>query len=98
MTVFFDNISALFKEENSSKVDIEPNVVNEPISDYNSEKLLELTDKLLLREIKPLLKKNKVLEAVEVCAMHYKGKYKAMTFKDWFKLVNKVYQNINAQL
>lgn len=94
LTIFFDNISALFKEKRGSIEDIEPEVVNEPVTDYVSEKLLELTDKVLLQGIKPLLKKNKVLEAVEVCTKFYKGKYKAMTFKDWFKLVNKHYQKI----
>lgn len=94
LTIFFENISALFKEKRGSIEDIEPDVVNEPVTDYVSEKLLELTDKILLQEIKPLLKKNKVLEAVEVCTKFYKGKFKAMTFKDWFKLVNKHYQKI----
>jgi len=94
LPIFFDNISVLFKEKRGSIEDIEPEVVNDPVTDYVSEKLLELTDKILLQKIKPLLKKNKVLEAVEVCTKFYKGKYKAMTFKDWFKLVNKYYQNI----
>ena len=43
-------------------------------------------------EIKPLLKRNKVLEAVEVCTNFYKGKYKTMTFKDWFLLVKVIYK------
>ncbi len=98
LTIFFDNILALFKEKRGSIVDVETEVVNEPVTDYVSEKLFELKDKLLIQEIKPLLKKNKVLEAVEVCTNFYKGKYKAMTFKDWFKLVNTHYQKINTQL
>jgi hypothetical protein len=94
LTIFFDNISTLFKEKRGSNEGVEPEVVNEPVPEYVSEKLLELTDRELLQEIKPLLKKNKVLEAVEVCTKFYKGKYKAMTFKDWFKLVNKHYQKV----
>jgi hypothetical protein len=98
LTFFFDNVLALFKEKRGSIVDVETEVVTDPVTDYVSEKLFELKDKLLLQEIKPLLKKNKVLEAVEICTTFYKGKYKAMTFKDWFKLVNKHYQKINAQV
>jgi hypothetical protein len=96
LTIFFDNISELFKEKKTFIGDVEPDIVNERITDYVPEKLHELTNKFLLQEIKPLLKKNKVLEAVEVCTSFYKGKYKAMTFKDWFKLVNKHYQKIDA--
>jgi len=46
----------------------------------------------LLNTLKPLLKKNRVLEAVEVSAKHYSGRYKNMTFKDWFRLVNDIYR------
>jgi hypothetical protein len=66
------------------------------LTEYITHKLLDITDKSLILEIKPLLKKNKVLEAVGVCTQFYKGKYKSMTFKDWFKLVNNEYKKINS--
>ena len=56
-----------------------------------------LNDKLLLEKLVPLLKKNKVLEAVEVCTLFYVGKYKSMTFKDWFKLINNIYNNLSPE-
>ena len=91
---FFDNISTLFKEKKVSIDSEVRDVLNEPNTDYISEKLIELTDKLLLQEIKPLLKKNKVLEAVEICTKFYKGRYKTMSFKDWFNLVSKHYKQL----
>lgn len=88
----FENLVPLFKETKSTN----KSVVNEPPHVYTTEKLLEIKDKDLLQEIKPLLKGNKVLEAVEVCTKYYKGQYKSMSFKDWFKLVNNHYQKIQS--
>ncbi len=92
---FFDNVSTLFREKKEQIDDNEISVVKEPIVEFVSDKLVELTDRFLLQEIKPLLKKNKVLQAVEVCIKFYKGKYKGMSIKDWFNLVNKQYQKVN---
>lgn len=94
----FYEVSNLFKETQSSNVEIIKNNLSEPLSIYNADKLLEINDKALILQILPLLKKNKVLEAVEVCTHFYMGKYKSMTFKDWFKLVDKQYQKINKQI
>ena len=92
---FFDNVQMLFNETNNYTNTTEIIAVNEPAVDYVSDKLFEITDKELLQGIRRLLKKNRVLEAVEICTQFYKGKYKSMTFKDWFKLVNLLYQKIN---
>jgi hypothetical protein len=94
---FFDNIPVLFKETKGTKEDEKTSFVSEPLTEYSTDRLHAITEKSLILEIKPLLKKNKVLEAVEVCAKFYNGKYKSMTFKDWFKLVNKHYQDNSAQ-
>jgi hypothetical protein len=66
----------------------EPEEVIEPV--IVAEKLLEITDKKLLSKIKPLLQKNKVLEAAQECGNFYNGKYKNMKLKDWFNLLNNV--------
>lgn len=92
LILFFAEIHSLFKEKKSTLEEIEGDVIKEPIIDYIPEKLNEITDKLLLNELKPLLRKNMVLEAVKICTEFYKGRYKSMTFKDWFKLVNNHYQ------
>ncbi len=96
---FFDNISHLFKEKKGVLKSEESKILIEPVhlDEHDIDKLNELTDKILLNEIKPLLKKNKVLESVEVCTNFYGSKYKAMTFKDWFKLVNQEYKRINSK-
>jgi hypothetical protein len=96
LTSFFEKISVLFKEIKDENEEKNTYIVDEPETEYIIDKLLDITDKKLIFEIRPLLKKNKVLEAVEVCTNFYKGKYKSMTFKDWFKIVNKLYQKINS--
>jgi hypothetical protein len=90
---FFDCLPTLF-ETNKVKayVSKNDNIVSEPKEPYLTDKLLEINDKQLLAVIKPLLKKNRVLEAVEICTKHYGRQYKNMNFKDWFKLVNDIYK------
>jgi hypothetical protein len=95
---FFNDISGHFKDKKVSIRNTQTNVLREPVPHYDSGKIVELSDKALLKEIEPFLKKNKVLKAVELCIEFYQGKYKAMTFKDWFKLVNSQYQKINAKV
>ena len=96
LPLFFDRLPTLF-ENNQVEIDDtkNDNIVSEPKEDYIIDKLLEITDKQLLTEIKPLLKKNRVLEAVEICSKHYANRYKSMNFKDWFKLVNDLYKKDN---
>lgn len=90
---YFKNITHLFS---APKKTIDDFIINEQVSEYTTDKLYEIVDKDLILKIKPLLKKNRVLEAVEVSSNYYKSKYKNMKFKDWFKLVDNIYQkNIN---
>ncbi len=97
--MFFDRLPNLFKDNQIEIDDIQNgNIVSKPKEDYVVGKLLEITDKQLLSKIKPLLKKNRVLEVVEICTKHYSHKYKSMNFKDWFKLVNDLYQKNNTQV
>ena len=63
-------------------------IINEN-SDYNF-------NKELLQIIKPLLKKNKVLQAVEETSKYYENKHKNMTFRDWHKLVSELYRKMNT--
>jgi hypothetical protein len=56
---------------------------------------IEIRDKDLSQKIKPLLKKNRVLEAVGVCMQFYKSTHKNITFKDCFTLVTNIYNNQN---
>lgn len=96
---FFKDINGFFKQKEIEEYQgIENNnILNEPAVDYNSGKLLEIEDKKLLSEINPLLKKNKVLQSVEICSKYYTGRYKNMSFKDWYRVVNKLYKKINLE-
>ena len=68
-------------------------IVTEPNNKILKNVLIKITDKNLLIKLHPILSKNKVLEAVEICINFYEGEYLAMTFKDWFKIVKELYDN-----
>lgn len=97
LIVFFENLSQLFSKSKKQGEDEVESLVGEPEVEYVTDKLFEITDDRLVSDLKPLLKKNRVLEAVKVCTKYYGSKYKSMNFKDWFKLVNDLYQKVNAQ-
>ena len=86
LTNFFDVVFDLF-EENAVPKTTEP---KQPVT------LTEITDKELLQIIKPLLKKNKVLQAVEETSKYYENKNKNITFRDWHKLVSELYRKMNT--
>jgi len=95
LSEFFQKIRTLFDDEGIQKSDSEnkPKGVQHP---HTSARFLDrIEDKNLIKIIRPLLKKNKVLEAVSICQDYYEGQYKNMSFKDWFKIVKKLYQELN---
>lgn len=57
--------------------------------------LTEINDEELLNVIKPLLQKNKVLQAVSETSEYYGEKHKDMTFRDWFNLISEIYRKMN---
>ncbi len=92
---FFDSVKDLFNDKKVIKNPILIEIVNEPTVEFVSNRLFDITDKILLQQLKPLLKKNQVLQAVEVTSKYYTGKYKNMAFKVWYNLVNELYRKIN---
>jgi hypothetical protein len=86
LTNFFDVVFDLFEE----------NAVPKTTVPKQTTTLTEITDKELLQIIKPLLKKNKVLQAVEVTSKYYENKHNDMTFRDWHKLVSELYRKMNT--
>jgi hypothetical protein len=90
LPVFFEKLPNLFDVSEKLKIASEPKKVVLP------KKLFEITDSTLLSQIMPMLAKNRVLEAVEACSGFYGDKYKDMSFKDWFKIVENLYQKSNA--
>ena len=95
LTSFFDNIPSLFKETKLKNKNNKPKIVIETLPENYVGKLQKITDKSLIALIHPLLKKNKVLEAVELCILFYKDKYKSMTFKDWYDIIKLKYKEIS---
>ena len=69
----------------------------EPEEVYRADKLWEIKDSELLACLEPLLQKNRVLQAVEICKNHYGHKYQNMTFKEWFAVVNNLYKKTCVQ-
>jgi hypothetical protein len=86
LTNFFDVVFDLFEE----------NAVPKTTEPKQTATLTEITDKELLQIIKPLLKKNKVLQAVEETSKYYEKKHKNMTFRDWHNLVSELYRKMNT--
>lgn len=93
---FFEDINELFNESKISETSSKTEPVNESAIEFVAKKISEITDNNLLSQIRPLLKKNQVLQAVEITSKHYAKKYADMTFKDWYKLVNTIYKQINS--
>lgn len=86
LTNFFDVVFDLFEE----------NAVPKTTEPKQTATLTEITEKELLQIIKPLLKKNKVLKAVEETSKYYENKHKDMTFRDCHKLVSELYRKMNT--
>jgi len=95
LLLFFDKLKYLFDDSNNLRDDFPFNKVEEPVVAFFTNELFDLTDKTLLLEIKPLLKKNQVLQAVEITSKYYAGKYKSMNFKDWYKLVSEIHKKMS---
>lgn len=99
---YFDASFSLFKENSETDSDSlkTPNfdktntkIKNQPIIEHpTTNYLTEITDNELLKTISPLLNKNQVLQAVEIASKHYGNKYKVMTFKDWYRIVNELHR------
>lgn len=69
-------------------------IIDEPEqSEEKTDSISIIDDKELLKQIKPLLQKNKVLESVEICMSHYKKVYPKMTFREWFNVVKTLYNS-----
>jgi hypothetical protein len=92
LDVFFKNIFVLFVD-NQTEIKIKEDLVSEPTLIFYPDKLSEIKEIRILSVINPLLEKNRVLEAVEVCTKYYAEKYPNMTFKEWFTLINDLYKN-----
>ena len=104
LITYFDASLNLFNQNDETEYNLLTNQKNTKknkiknfqliIENHKSDFLTEITDKIILKTIIPLLKKNQVLQAVEITSKYYGGKYKSMSFKDWYKLVNEIHKKL----
>jgi hypothetical protein len=103
---YFDASLNLFKSNSEAGIDsvsiqnsqpTNKTISNQPKNEHqNGNSLSKITDKELLKTIRPLLNKNQVLQAVEITSKYYGNKFKSMSFKDWYKLVNELHKKITS--
>ena len=89
--IYFKSVDCLFgiaknKIERITKKQLTINLFD------TKDKLEEIDDKIILKKIKLLIKKDEILEAVNTCALHYQDDYPKMELKDWFELVEKYHK------
>lgn len=73
----------------------EERLTNKTENITSEDKIYVIDDELLLEKVKVLLYRNRVLEVVEICTKHYKNRYKNMTFKDWFRIIDDLYKKLH---
>jgi DNA gyrase/topoisomerase IV subunit A len=96
---FFTSFLDLFnRTEKNSEILTSKEEVNLPKNAESPQKLLGITDHKLLNQLKPLLKKNQVLQAVEITTKYYSEQYKDMVFKDWYSLVSDLYKKEHREI
>jgi hypothetical protein len=96
---FFTSFLELFNrtDKNTENLSSKEDVNVPPIAEF-PHKLLEITDHTLLQQLKPLLKNNQVLQAVEITSKYYSDQYNDMVFKDWYSLVSDLYKKEQSEI
>lgn len=82
----FEETNTTIKRKESSK--------NENYEIENPGRVIEITDKSLIKKITPLLKGHRVLEAATLCHEHLGAKYRGMKIKDWLNIANDMYASL----
>ena len=84
--IYFKSLEALFAINKDKEI-----TNNQSTIDFinSNEKLKVIDNKTVLKTLILLIKNDKILEAVNLCATHYQDKYPKMQLKDWFELVEK---------
>lgn len=86
----FENIRQLFpKRKRQRRKYIESKELGSVVEESS---VRRIDDEGLIKLLNPLLKENKVLEAVNICAKQLGHQYPEMAFKEWFHLVNQLYK------
>jgi hypothetical protein len=84
----FDNYIAFIKHLNINLSEDNQNYLNEKADVYNVEgKLSMIEDTVILNQINPYLKSNRILSAAQIVGNHYQYQYPKMELSDWIKLI-----------
>jgi hypothetical protein len=89
--IYFKSVKSLFGITKDKVKEIAKNQLTFNLFDFK-EKPEVIENKVLLKKIKLLIKNDKILEAVNICALHYQDDYPKMELKDWFVIVEKYIQ------
>lgn len=81
---FFNQVEAFFPTENITNNEDEKSIISEG-------KLLEITDKDVIAQLKPLIKTKHILKALRVLSDIYGKQFPNMKLEDWNNLIKKIY-------
>ncbi len=95
LLLFFERLPTLFDVSEFKQSKNKP-IISAELKPILPQKLFQIEDGHLIAQITPMLRKNKVLETVKVCSEFYGDKYQDMSFKDWYRVVNNLYQSLNV--
>ncbi len=89
---FFNQIDTFFplsKDETQNAIAPAKKVDNEQF--VSNGKLLKITDKELIEQLKPLIETKRTLQALKVVGDFYKGQFPTMKLADWNKLIKEIH-------
>lgn len=89
---FFNQIDTFFplsKDETENAIESTKKVDNEQF--VSNGKLLKITDKELIEQLKPLIETKRTLQALKVVGDFYKGQFPTMKLADWNKLIKEIH-------
>ena len=89
---FFNQIDTFFP---LSKDEVQPSKKTDNEQFASNGKLLKITDKVLIEQLKPLIETKRTLQALKVAGDFYKGQFPTMKLSDWNKLIKEI--AINTQ-
>lgn len=88
---FFNQIDTFFhisQDETPNAIKPTKKVDNEQF--VSNGKLLRITDKELIEQLKPLIETKRTLQALKVVGDFYKGQFPTMKLADWNKLIKEI--------
>lgn len=89
---FFNQIDTFFPQSGDETQNaIEPMKKADNEKFVSNGKLLKITDKELIEQLKPLIETKRTLQALKVVGLFYKGQFPTMKLADWNKLIKEIH-------